>query len=75
MVSPADWDALGRGEPASGAWTFVLEPAGDGRTRLLARGSGGAVGTPLFDVAHFVMEQKMMRGIKSRAERLTDHET
>jgi len=27
------------------------------------------VGTPLFDVIHFVMEQKMMRGIKDRAER------
>jgi len=69
MVSPADWDAIGRGERATGAWTFVLEPTPDGRTRLLARGSGGAVGTFAFDVAHFVMEQKMMRGIKQRAER------
>ena len=71
MVSPADWDAIVRGGRASGAWTFVLEPTADGRTRLLARGSGGAVGTFLFDVAHFVMEQKMMRGIKLRAERST----
>jgi len=69
MVSPADWDAITRGEHASGAWTFALEPTVDGRTRLLARGSGGAVGTFAFDVAHFVMEQKMMRGIKERAER------
>jgi hypothetical protein len=69
MVSPADWDALGRGERATGAWRFVLEPTPDGGTRLLARGSGGAVGTFVFDVAHFVMEQKMMRGLKTRAER------
>jgi len=69
MVSPADWDAIVNGDRASGAWTFVLEPTVDGRTRLLARGSGGAVGTFVFDVAHFVMEQKMMRGIKERAER------
>jgi len=68
MVSPVDWDAIARGDRATGAWTFVLEPVPDGRTRLLARGSGGAVGTFVFDVAHFVMEQKMMRGIKQRAE-------
>lgn len=68
MVSPADWDAIGRGDRATGAWTFVLEPTADGRTRLLARGSGGAVGTFLFDVVHFVMEREMLRGIKRRAE-------
>ena len=31
-------------------------------------GSGGAVGHVAFDVPHFVMEQKMMRGIRDRAE-------
>ena len=71
MTSPADYDAIVAGRLASGAWTFVLEPAPGGCTRLLARGSGGAVGTPLFDIAHFVMEQKMMRGIRDRAERDT----
>lgn len=69
MTSPADYDAIVAGRRAAGAWTFVVEPSSGGRTRLLARGSGGAVGTPLFDIAHFVMEQKMMRGIKDRAER------
>ena len=68
MTSPADYDAIVAGRLATGAWTFVVEPALGGRTRLLARGSGGAVGSPLFDVAHFVMEQKMIRGIKERAE-------
>ena len=71
MTSPADYDAIVAGQLATGAWTFVVEVARGGRTRLLARGSGGAVGTPLFDIAHFVMEQKMMRGIKERAERDT----
>lgn len=34
-------------------------------------GSGhwGAIGNPAFDVVHFVMEQKMMRGLRDRAER------
>jgi hypothetical protein len=42
-------------------------PRGRG-TRLLARGSGGAVGLAAFDLPHFVMEQKMLRGIRDRAE-------
>jgi hypothetical protein len=67
MVAPADLAAVRAGRPASGAWGFFLVPDEAG-TRLLARGSGGAVGTFLFDVAHFVMEQKMMRGIRARAE-------
>jgi hypothetical protein len=69
MVSPADHDALASGRHAAGAWTFVLDPTSDGRTRLIARGSGGAVGHVAFDVPHFVMEQKMLRGIKARSER------
>jgi len=68
MVAPADHEALTAGRRATGAWTFVLEPTADGRTRLIARGSGGAVGCIAFDVPHFVMEQKMLRGIKARAE-------
>jgi hypothetical protein len=69
MVSPPDYDRIVAGGCARGAWTFVLEPAPGGTTRLIARGSGGAVGTFLFDAAHFVMEQKMLRVIKDRAER------
>jgi phage I-like protein len=54
---------------ASGAWGFYLRRK-DGWTRLSARGSGGAVGHVTFDVPHFVMEQKMMRGIHDRAEQM-----
>jgi hypothetical protein len=41
----------------------------DGWTRLIVRGIGGAFGHSWFDVPHFVMEQKMMRGIRDRAEK------
>ncbi|UXA14691.1 hypothetical protein KXD97_13520 [Mycobacterium sp. SMC-8] len=68
LVSPADYELIKRGEKASGCWSFILHRE-VGRTRLLARGSGGAVGHFWFDIPHFVMEQKMMRGIRQRAER------
>lgn len=71
LVSPQDWERLQRGERASGAWSFFLEPLDDGTTRFVIRSSGGAVGTHLFDAIHFLMEQKMMRGLAHRAERLT----
>lgn len=69
LVSPPDYDRLQRGEKASGCWSFVLRGEA-GRTRLLVRGSGGVVGHFWFDVPHFVMEQKMMRGIAERAQRM-----
>jgi hypothetical protein len=53
---------------ASGAWGFFLHPETADRTRFLVRTSGGAVGTHGFDGLHFVMEQKMMRGLRDRAE-------
>jgi hypothetical protein len=68
LMSPSDFDRVQSGKKAAGAWAFYLRPT-DGRTRLLIRGSGGAVGHFVFDVPHFVMEQKMMRGIRSRVER------
>jgi hypothetical protein len=57
-------------------WAFVLEPAGPGRTRLLAR-TRAAWGDNtrarlarglLLNPAHLVMERGMLRGIKRRAE-------
>jgi hypothetical protein len=71
LVSPDDWERLRRGERASGAWSFFLEPHGDHCTRILVRSSGGPVGTHLFDALHFVMEQKMMRGLRDRVEAAT----
>lgn len=68
LMSEAYYDRVLRGEKALGSWAFHLVPDGK-RTRLLARGSGGAVGTATFDIPHFVMEQKMLRGIRDRAQR------
>jgi hypothetical protein len=66
LMSPADFARTRRGEKASGAWSFYLRPCGGG-TRLLVRTSGKPCGHAAFDIVHFVMEQKMMRGIRDRA--------
>jgi hypothetical protein len=60
-----------------GSWTFVLEPAPGGATRLIERmrlwsGSGGPaeqLGLPLFGLGAFLMTRKHMLGVRERAER------
>ena len=52
---------------------FVLEPRGSDRTRLIARGRtprgpASIVNALLMEIPHFVMERKMLLGIKRRAE-------
>ena len=63
---------------ALGGWgAFVLEPAGNGNTRLIVRTRGNGkpnvalapFGLLVFEPAHFIMERGMLRGIKARAER------
>lgn len=56
-------------------WTFVLQPVGERTTRLLSRTrydySPLAVGLllrPVLEPAQFIMERRMLLGIKSRAE-------
>lgn len=68
LVSPADFARLKNGEKARGLWSFTLHPSREG-VRLVARGSGGPVGRFWFDVPHFIMEQKMLRGIRDRVVR------
>ena len=68
LVAPPDFVRLQNGEKSSGVWSFTLFAEGTG-TRLIVRGSGGAVGHFWFDIPHFVMEQKMMRGIRQRVLR------
>jgi hypothetical protein len=75
LVSPADWARLARGERARGAWGFFLVAETEHRTRFLVRSSGGPVGMHGFDLLHFVMEQKMMRGLRDRAEAAEDRAT
>lgn len=72
--------------PEDGSWSFVLEPLGRSRTRLLIRGrmapgrswAGRAFDRLFFEPVHFVMERRMMIGLKELAERssrqrLTNH--
>lgn len=82
LVSPAKAERLTTGDPGGeGARVFVLEPIGEGATRLLIRTRAGENTGLLrwlytffvFDPAHFVMERKMMLGIKERAEALARH--
>ncbi len=62
----------------SASWSFVLEPSGGGRTRLIERfrvwygesGFGSQVVMPVVGFGVFVMLQRQMVGIKARAERL-----
>ena len=62
---------------ALGGWYLALQPQDHNRTRLLARSripSGlPSAGDVLFiELPHFIMERKMLLGIKRRAER-SDH--
>jgi hypothetical protein len=64
-----------RSEDGNWVWTFVLEPEGAG-TRLVSRNRfrlptlGARLGMIPLESASLVMERKMLRGIKERAERL-----
>lgn len=61
-------------------WTFYLKPIDENRTRLIIRGRGDYYPDfknallnfiyfrLIFEPAHFIMERKMMLGIKERAE-------
>ena len=54
--------------------TFALEPVGARRTRLIARGGvprglGAVAYGMLMEIPHFLMERRMLLGIKERAER------
>ncbi len=64
-----------RSEDGNWVWTFVLEPR-DGSTRLISRNRfrlptlGARLGMLPLEPASLLMERKMLRGIKQRAERL-----
>jgi hypothetical protein len=54
------------------SWAFVLQPAGDGATRLIARGRTTLTGG-IWDVIFpgvYIMERRMLLGIKERAEKI-----
>jgi len=66
------------GQPSDGLWMFVLQPVDAGTTRLIVRhreveqtGVGSFIMNKLMvEPISFVMERKMMYGIRDRAEAL-----
>lgn len=61
------------GEPDTFTWALALESLPHGSTRLIVR-SRGTFGLPrpfgwLLEPAHFVMERRMLLGVRERAER------
>jgi hypothetical protein len=73
---------LGNNVDRPGAWGFHLKGLDGGRTRLVIRGGGEwapgmlswLLARVVFEPAHFIMERKMMLGIKRRAESLGHEE-
>jgi len=77
LTSPEDWGRIVRHEHArDGAWSFVVVPTSRAGSRLIVRSRGperpnlfsAFVRAVVFDPAHFIMERRMMRQIKSLAE-------
>jgi hypothetical protein len=64
------------GYAPGGTWSFILDPIDKHSTRLIMRSRSSEQLSFLeklfdhfvFDPAHFIMERKMMLGIKERAE-------
>ncbi len=67
LTGERSWQELQHGGRARECWTFTLEPVDERTARLVVHSLGRHV-DPLFDLIHFVMERKMMLGIKARAE-------
>lgn len=73
MVTPEDYDVVREtGIAPKGTWAILLQPIDGKTTRLVVRSRSGprenAFRFLLFDPAHFIMERKMMLGIRDRAE-------
>lgn len=78
VCEPPHTLVLGSNMDYPGTWGFYLKEVGEGTTRLVIRGRGDwkpgvfnwLLARAVFEPAHFIMERKMMLGIKSRAESL-----
>ncbi|MGZ3516505.1 MAG: hypothetical protein ACXVAM_04940 [Vulcanimicrobiaceae bacterium] len=77
LTTPSDAERVFSGRPIrEGTWGFMLDQEASQTTRLVMRSVGAAqplfparlASALLFDSAHFIMEQKMMREIKRLAE-------
>ena len=71
LVTPEDWERKQRGEQIREvAWSFHLFALSRGSMRLLvrSRGPSNLFRRYVFDPAHFIVERRMMLGIRERAE-------
>jgi hypothetical protein len=76
LVSPVDYARISASGSARGSWAFILVRQDPRTTRLVLRSRAEpssniwqrAFAYLLFDPAHFIMERKMMLGIKRRSE-------
>lgn len=76
LVSPDDWERVLVGKPISGGtWGFILDRAPDGKTRLVMRSvsnlvpfSRAALAGFTWELAHFIMERRMMVHLKALIE-------
>lgn len=73
-IEPDEW--LLSGDEDGGTWCFGLYPDGDGRTRLVSRWRQRWAMTPATALwiliaapGAFIMERKILKGIKARVER------
>jgi hypothetical protein len=64
-----DSDAELAAGKARSSWAFILQPVDQHATRLLVRCRGSSLMARLQGPVQFVMQRKMMLGIKQRAER------
>lgn len=75
MVSGEDYERIQNHKKAMGSWGIYLYPENAESTWLIARSSGGdeSLGVRVlryftFEIPHFIMEQKMLRTIRSLVE-------
>ncbi len=76
--APVDAEARKEGKPwASASWLFLVEPAGDGRTRLVSRYRCAtsddlvhrlSFSPALLEPIGFAMDRRMLLGVKARVE-------
>lgn len=75
MVDGSQYARIMNGGKAGGSWSIYLYPADNRSTWLIARSAAGGYSTAekvvryvVFELPHFIMEQKMLRTIKRLAE-------
>jgi hypothetical protein len=74
LVQRDEFEPAIRGERVHGGiWQFFVEPIDAKHSRLIMRGAAPDETSSLYDIVfdpvHFIMERKMMLGIKGRVER------